>query len=135
MNLIDTVFWLCLTVYYEARGESATGQKAVCKVILNRAKAKGWPVKNIVHSKKQFSCYNDGLSASLLHIKNIPKLVEIHETVQRAIQEWSAGDTLRGATHYYAIKGMVNNKPPWWVNSDKMKFIVEIEGHRFLREG
>ena len=132
MNLIDTVFWLTLTVYYEARGESVTGQKAVCKVILNRAKAKGWPVKNIVNARKQFSCYNDGLSAPLLYIKNLPKLIEIHETVQQSIKEWSTGDTLRGATHYYAIDGMVDHLPPYWANS--MKFITEIEGHRFLRE-
>jgi len=132
MNLIETVFWLCLTVYYEARGESATGQKAVCKVILNRAKAKGWEIKDIVRARKQFSCYNDGLSSPLLRIKNIPKLIEIHETVQQAIREWQAGDTLRGATHYYAIDGMTTCRPPYWASS--MEFIIEIEGHRFLRE-
>lgn len=133
MNLIETVFWLCLTVYYEARGESVRGQKAVCKVILNRAKAKGWPVHDIVRSRKQFSCYNDGLTSSLLHIKNIPKFIEIHNTVQVAIREWQAGDTLQGASHYYAIKGMANGRPPYWASS--MTFITEIEGHRFLREG
>lgn len=133
MNLIETVFWLCMTVYYEARGENKIGQKAVCKVILNRAKAKNWPVKNIVHARKQFSCYNNGLTSKLLHIKNIQKFVEIHDTVQEAVKEWDAGDTLYGATHYYAIKGMVDHKPPYWANS--MKFIIEIEGHRFLREG
>jgi len=132
MNLIEAVFWLGLTVYYEARGESVKGQIAVCKVILNRAKTKGWPIRDIVRARKQFSCYNDGLASSLLHIKNIPKYVEIHYVVQQAIIEWEQGDNLQGATHYYAIKGMVNGKPPYWASS--MKFIVEIEGHRFLKE-
>lgn len=133
MNIIETVFWLCLTVYYEARGESVVGQKAVVKVILNRAHKNNWSVKDVVRSRKQFSCYNDGLTSKLLHIKNIPKFIEIHEVVQKAIREWSAGDTLQGATHYYAIGGMVGHKPPYWAPS--MTFITEIEGHRFLREG
>ena len=133
MNFLETILWLCLTVYYEARGESVVGQKAVVKVILNRAYKNKWPVKDIVHARKQFSCYNGGLTSALLHIKNIPKFIEIHDVVQKAIQEWNAGDTLQGATHYYAIAGMVDHKPPYWAPS--MTFIVEIEGHRFLREG
>ncbi|MBA3006155.1 MAG: cell wall hydrolase, partial [Desulfocapsa sp.] len=32
--IIKTLFWLALTTYHEARGESDPGQKAVVKVIL-----------------------------------------------------------------------------------------------------
>ena len=132
MNNIDTIFWLTLTVYYEARGESALGRKNVAKVILNRAKKNNWPIANVVLARKQFSCYNKGLSAKLLWVKEIPKFIEIHETVKEAFYEWNDGDILGGATHYYAIKGMKNQKPPWWAPS--MQLICEVEGHRFLKE-
>ena len=132
MNLVEAVFWLTLTVYYEARGESVEGQKNVAKVILNRASKKKWPVKNITLARKQFSCYNDGLSSPLLFVKNIPVLIKIHAIVQEAIREWKAGDNLRGATHYYAEAGMPGGKPPYWITD--MKFITEVGGHRFYRE-
>ena len=133
MNNFETILWLILTVYYEARGESSDGQKAVVKVILNRSKRSGKSVKDVVLARKQFSCYNDGLSSPLLYIKNLPVFLSIHQLVQEAMQEWLNGDILKGATHYYAIKGMVNNEPPYWASS--MKFITEIGGHRFFREG
>lgn len=131
-NEIDAIFWITLTVYYEARGESALGQKNVAKVILNRSDNKKWPVSNIVLSHKQFSCYNNGLTDKLLHIKNILKFIEIYEITKIALNEWKNGDRLDGATHYYAIKGMKDHKPPYWV--DNMTFVCEEGGHRFYRE-
>lgn len=126
--MIEILFWLSLTVYHEASGESPKGQKAVVKVIMNRSMRKGWSVADIVKARKQFSCYNEG-------IKSIDKPLDFLSVMQNAFQgleEWKAGDTLGGATHYYALKGMVNKKPPYWAKD--MQFICEIEGHKFLKE-
>jgi len=134
-----TLLWLALTVYYEARGEAVVGQKAVVKVILNRAKAKGWEVQDVVKAKKQFSCYNDGLTSALLHIKEIPVFIAIWQTVQEAAAEWDKGDRLSGATHYYELHGVstdsgkLTGKPPYWAAS--MTPCVKIGRHQFLREG
>lgn len=132
MTFIDFM-WICLTVYYEARGESDKGQRAVAKVVMNRMLRKGKSAQDIVLQKKQFSAFNSGLSDSSLHIREIPSFIRVTNNVNMAISEWDAGDKLQHASHYYAIKGMVNNQPPYW--AEGMKFICEIEGHRFLREG
>ena len=131
--MIKSLFWLALTLYHEARGESDAGQKAVVKVILNRAKAKGWPIADIVKARKQFSCFNKGLKDPSVWIRDVQSFGYVMENVHAGYEEWLAGDTLSGATHYYALKGMATGKPPYWAAG--MKFIREIGGHRFLREG
>jgi len=132
MDMTQALFWLTLTIYHEARGESVKGQKAVAKVILNRAKKHNWPVSNVVLSRKQFSCYNDGLGDPSVWVRNVTAAARVLENAEAGLREWYAGDSLMGATHYYAIKGMSTGRPPYWAAG--MKFIVEIEGHRFLRE-
>jgi N-acetylmuramoyl-L-alanine amidase len=133
MNILQGVFWLFLTVYHEARGEPDVGQRNVVKVILNRAHRKNWPIENIVLARKQFSCFNNGIEGNPeIWIKNIPSMAKVSANVLAAITEWEAGDILQGATHYYAIKGMVTKRPPYWAKN--MDFIVEVAGHRFLRE-
>lgn len=134
MTLLEGFAWVALTVYHEARGESALGQRAVVKVILNRAHRKGWSVKNVTLARKQFSCWNDGvMNNPKVWIKDVVTFANVAENCLQGLKEWQDGERLQGATHYYAIKGMVNNEPPYWAGS--MKFICEIEGHRFLREG
>ena len=132
MDLTQSLFWLMVTVYHEARGESIAGQKAVVKVILNRAKKNNWPVSNVVLARKQFSCFNKGLDDPSVWIRKIITAAEVLENVEAGFNEWQAGDKLQGATHYYALLGMPNHQPPYWVKG--MKFIVEIKGHRFYRE-
>jgi len=133
MDITQALFWLTLTIYHEARGESVAGQKAVAKVILNRAKKNGWPVSNVVLSRKQFSCFNLGLDHPSVWIRNVVTAAKVLENAEAGLKEWQAGDTLYGATHYYALLGMPNHQPPYWVKG--MKFIVEIKGHRFYKEG
>lgn len=131
--MIKILFWLALTVYHEARGESDLGQRAVVKVILNRAARKGGDVSAVVTSRKQFSCFNRGLKDPSVWIKDLTVFLRVMENVQAGHDEWLGGDTLSGATHYYALLGMTDGKPPYWAAS--MTFITEIGGHRFLREG
>jgi spore germination cell wall hydrolase CwlJ-like protein len=133
--MIKTLFWLTLTIYHEARGESDLGQRAVVKVILNRAAKNGWPVGDVVKARKQFSCFNMGLTEKNpeIWVKDIAAFLRAMENAKAANEEWLAGDKLSGATHYYALQGMVGGKPPYWAAS--MRFIADIGHHRFLREG
>lgn len=133
MNIWAGIFWIILTVYHEARGESAIGQKNVVKVILNRAQAKGWPVENVVRARKQFSCYNLGLDHPSMYIKEVPIMAVVANNVVLAIKEWEEGERLHGATHYYAPKGMPDGKPPYWIKG--MTKIGKFGNHIFYREG
>lgn len=129
LQIVKGFFWLLITVYNEARGESAEGQKGVTKVILNRADKNGWPIENIVKARKQFSCFNDGIDATF---KEPAAAAEVAKNVYDAIDEWLNGDRLDGATHYYAPAGMKDGKPPAWIKD--MQFIGCIGNHIFFRE-
>lgn len=132
MNIIQAHFWALFTVYHEARDQSLLGQKNVVKVILNRAKKKNWPVSDIVKSRKQFSCYNKGLNHPDLRILETVVFLNLSTVVEDGIKEWLNGDTLQGATHYFALKGMVDHKPPYW--ADEMEFICTVGDHQFFKE-
>ena len=133
MNVWTGIFWIILTVYHEARGESPLGQKNVTKVILNRAYLKGWSVEQVVKARKQFSCFNQGLDHPTVYIREIRAVAEVTNNVITAIKEWEEGNRLKGATHYYAPKGMPGGKPPYWV--DGMEKIGKYGNHIFYREG
>lgn len=135
MQMLEGIMWVILTVYFEAGGESAEGQRNVTKVILNRAEKKRWPLRNIVFARKQFSCWNNGLDDPKVWVKYHQQLADVSENVFEAVREWTRGDKLNGATHYYAIEGMVGKVPPYWASSASMKFITEVGGHRFFKEG
>jgi spore germination cell wall hydrolase CwlJ-like protein len=131
----ECLIWVVLTVYFEAVGEPPAGQKAVVKVILNRAVRNKWPLTDIVKARKQFSCWNDGPQGP---IKTNPikpvDLVRVYLTVLQGYQEWIDGARLRGATHFYSPKAMVpRGSVPYWVSS--MTHIADMYGHRFYREG
>ncbi len=81
-------------------------------MILNRAARKGWPVSDVVKARKQFSCFNNGLHDPAVWIKDIDTFLYVMGNVPAAYEEWLAGDTLKGATHYCALKGMAGAKSP-----------------------
>lgn len=132
MNIQQGIFWLILTVYHEARGEIGVGQKNVVKVILNRAHKNDWPIENVVRARKQFSCFNAGLGTESVWIRDIQAAWYVAKNVYEAVKEWEKGDRLDGATHYYAPKGMPNEKPPYWVKG--MTYIGMWGNHKFYRE-
>lgn len=133
MNLIETIFWLALTVYYEGRGEPIEGQFAITKTILNRAKKNNWPVSDVVKARKQFSCYNKGMQDPGVWVREPLALFEVTKNVAAAYTEWLDGKTLEGATHYYAPAAMVpKGAVPYWVPS--MQLVGKFGNQIFYRE-
>lgn len=127
----DQVACLAKAVYFEARGESVSGQRAVARVILNRVDSKAYPntICGVVfqnHTRRnacQFSFACDG-----------------HADVVREKQAWKraqtvARDTVEGrdipgsvltATHYHAT----SVKPRW---ASKLIRLSKIGSHIFYQ--
>lgn len=55
MTLLESVLWLTMNVYHEARGENLKGQMAVVYVTLNRSKKRNKTVKEVILEPYQFS--------------------------------------------------------------------------------
>jgi len=141
MTSVEGFMWVVLTVYLEARGEPPAGQKAVVKVILNRAKKRNWPLANIIFSRKQFSCWNDGIDGLVTKrkgfsvpanwITELVTLASVYDNCIKGVNEWQAGNKLQGATHYYNPEDVKGGKPYW---ADSMEYVVTIDDHVFLKE-
>jgi len=62
--LDEQLICLAHNIYFESRGESKLGQRAVAWVTLNRVQDKNWPdnICDVVWQSKQFSWTHDGKS-------------------------------------------------------------------------
>ncbi len=120
----EEIFWLAINAYHEARGESFAGMKAVCHVVLNRAKRREQTVKEVVLAPMQFSWHNGGVFPA---IKEYGSLCTAFKAAEEALSEWQKGECLHGADHYFADY----IKPPVWAK--EMKKVAEIGKHIFFR--
>ncbi len=122
----------CLSeaVYYEARSESRTGQKAVAEVIINRVKSKHYPnsICGVVYQGAerstgcQFSFACDGSSA----LTPKGKAWERSQDVATLTVVGGVTSLTGGATHYHNLNVM----PVW---SDTLKLTKTIGTHKFYR--
>ena len=122
---------LVRTIYGEARGEAAEGQRAVVHVIRNRvAHRKSSPA---IECRRpwQFSCWNanDPNLAQILGLRTTdPRYLAIAAVVDAA---WLAADTTGGARHYYAPAAMVpRGEVPAWARG--LTPSAQIGGHLFF---
>ncbi|HEY5986808.1 MAG TPA: cell wall hydrolase [Streptosporangiaceae bacterium] len=154
---------LAVTLYGEARGETAVGKRAVAWVIRNRMKAaKKWQEKQgrqhplfgdgtvagVVLRPWQFSCWNKG-------DPNLPKLLDIIQSdgetagagmwaILKAVAtgvlaeppEWP--DPTWGATHYCTLNLWGADAPRAWygaqeIESGRTKELVTLGNHVFAR--
>lgn len=120
---------LVRTVWGEARGEDATGRKAVAAVIRNRAKASGQPISAVVRAPGQFEPWSDPSVRPLL--EKLDPTSDEYQAVLRDIQ--GDDDPTFGATHFYAPKAQAarGRPPPDWDNGQGF----DIGSHRFFRIG
>lgn len=123
-SLLDTLLWLALNIYHEARGETVEGQKAVAKVVLNRAIERGQTVEEVVMADAQFSWTEDGYP-------DYPKDYRIFfycaKIALDAVIEFTNGKTLKGANHYFNH----NLVSPSWMKG--MEVVKIIGNHTFLK--
>jgi spore germination cell wall hydrolase CwlJ-like protein len=119
-------------IYFEARGESDSGQRAVAQVVLNRAGSGTYPksICGVVYQNKsmrnacQFSFACDGKP-------DVKGEAAAWSKAQRIAQEIASGvmqvAELKTATHYHAIYA----KPGW---AKRMTRLSTIGNHVFYHE-
>lgn len=119
----ESLFWLTMNAYHEARGETFDGIKAVCHVVLNRARSRKKTVKEIVLQPLQFSWANGGARPP---VKDYDAFANCLSAAIAAGEEQDAGKNLFGEDHYHATS--VN--PAW---SGKMMKVATIGKHIFYK--
>jgi spore germination cell wall hydrolase CwlJ-like protein len=121
---------LALTIYYEARGESETGKRAVGYVVMNRARSGAFPadVCGVVRQggerrhRCQFSWWCDGLSDRPRDRQALRQSLSLAQ----AIYNGCVPDPTRGALWFHATRV----KPAWSKTSGPGK---RIGRHVFYR--
>lgn len=102
------------TVYYEARGESEQGMRAVAHVIFNRAKAEGVSPCTIVNRPKQFA-------------KGPPRRKDYQWQLAKKVSMNPGWDLTRGATYFHNM-----SVRPYWIKS--LKVTINLGGHIFYKK-
>jgi N-acetylmuramoyl-L-alanine amidase len=113
---IESLLWLSLNIYHEARGEDKLAQVAVAHVTLNRGpKIKKEVLKPYAFSwTHQKECY-------------FPRDLKAYlESVHSAYIALQGHDFTGGADHYHHIK-----IKPWWRN--KMTYVGTYGSHAYYR--
>ena len=117
-------------VYFEARGESEEGHKAIVEVIKNRSENELFPNTfcGVVQQNKQFS-YRNGDKKNHLVYTNKEKKEEITKTVYTHLYDLSKKKNCNllpeCVSHY---DGKAFTKPAW---AYKMNMVQEIGMHQF----
>ncbi|HFB55443.1 MAG TPA: cell wall hydrolase [Hellea balneolensis] len=129
-TLAHDVQCLAEAVYYEARSETKTGQKAVAEVVLNRVKSKHFPnnICDVVYQGAerttgcQFSFACDGSTAILPKGKSWARSQQIADHMIMGFSE----NMTRRATHYHTT----NVNPKW---ASHLRQTRQYETHVFYR--
>lgn len=102
--MLTTLSCIAMAVYFEARGESTLGQRAVSEVILNRVSDPRWPSSacGVVKQPRQFSFYKEGSK-----YKTDASLYARAEAIARGAMD---GDTLNTGALYYHTTA---SQPVW----------------------
>ncbi len=113
---------LAEAIYYEGRGETILGQRAIAHVILNRTKAKSFPntVCGVIHSGCQFT-YTCSDKPPITDIEAYDKAKHVAKNVLAGDK-----DVTYGATYYHA-KFV---RPKWSYTFDHT---VDIGNHKFYK--
>lgn len=134
--VMTSAMCLALAIYYEARGESISGQLAVAQVVMNRVADKRYPdtVCEVVMQPYQFSFVNE--------YKNIPIEQRANRLYQKITDKmaWRGAKSISNAftgghsinlnaTHYHTTSVL-----PQWATSPRVEHLVTIGSHRFYRE-
>lgn len=120
--MLETILWLALNVYWEARNQPLIGQEAVTHVVLNRMSESGRTAKQVITSKDQFSWYWDGKSDFPSDEAAFNKAIEVVSNVLI-----TRGSTSMWRINHYHTVGI----DPYW--SKNMRKVITIGDHVFYR--
>jgi len=118
LGLIESLLWLSLNVYHEARGEDQLGQIAVAHVTLNRKEVTGTTIKEVVLAQYQFSWTHQLQDYTPSDIKAFLLAVD------SALTAAGGYDFTQGATFYHS-----KAVDPKWAKD--MVLVDEIGKHIF----
>lgn len=121
---------LALNVYYEARGESVTGQTAVAHVTLNRVRNPRFPnsVCDVVTQQARGVCQFSWVCQNRAEPRNRVALKRAYQVAVDALAGRRA-DPTNGATYFFSRR----IPTPAWAR--RMRETVSIDNHRFFRQG
>ena len=116
---------LACNIYFEARGESYTGQLAVAFNTLNRVDNYRFPntVRGVVWQSHQYSWTNDGKSDKIKDYKSYIKALQIATEVYTLAKEDFKTSSPVGNSLWYHNKSVA----PVWRN-EKCK-VVDVDNH------
>ena len=119
----DSLHCLTEALYFEARGEGRSGQRAVAEVILNRVDSRTFPnsVCGVVHQRGQFT-YNKNA-----RIREKGTFARVQKVAHAALS--GAPRTLTDGATYFHTGGV---KPSW---SRRFERTTRIGAHIFYRAG
>ena len=121
IGFLESLLWLTLNVYHEARGEPEVGQLAVAHVTLNRAMEEQKSVADVVRAPKQFSWTYHKKSYAPLEIN------PLQESLRVALKAMTTRDFTKGSTFYHSE----DVEPKW---AARKCFIARYGSQKFYRQ-
>lgn len=125
--MAQSLIWLVLTIFHEARNQPIEGQVAVCQAVLNRTEVKHKSAYEVIEQPWQFEWTINGVDLQALG--NEPQ--SIKRAVKAAticLERRISGNTMAGVTHFYNPEYA---NPPW---IKSMTVVAKIQDHIFLAE-
>ena len=116
---------LACNIYFESRGESSTGQRAVAFNTLNRVDSYKYPntVREVVWQSHQYSWTNDGKSDKIKDYKSYIKALQIAtEVYTLAKEDFKISSPVADSLWYHS-----KSVSPVWRN-EKCK-VVDVDNH------
>ena len=117
----ESLLWLTLNVYHEARGEPEIGKLAVAHVTLNRAKEEQKSVVEVIKEPNQFSWTYQKKNYTPLELN------PLQDSLRVALKAMTTPDFTGGATYFHR-----HDLSPDWTS--KMTFTARYGSHKFYRD-
>lgn len=121
MGFLESLLWLTLNVYHEARSEPEIGQLAVAHVTLNRAMEEQKSVADIVLAPYQFSWTFQKQSYVPLEMN------PLGESLRVALKAMTTPDFTDGSTFYHHV-----DVDPHW--AEHKMFTGQYGVHKFYKK-
>lgn len=125
---LSSVECLAVNAYHEARSESDLANVAIFSVVMNRVNDDRYPndVCKVVFKKHAFSWTGNGLSDKIHNTKQYKRLYKLAEKF--ILNRNTMMSLSQGVDHYHTV-----NSKPYWSESDKLKYIMTVDNHKFYK--